>query len=178
MPDVAGKLADCFRTAIITAGKPADVDQYRRLFGGPPEDPTLARLEALAAEEHHAWSAAHKSWQRFEQSIIDNPAWPAAERDRARALVWCRMGRNADEATRTGQRLKPNADACYKLAIQLAPDLQEPYERSFLMLCERKRFAQAVTAGKRLLKRFPNHAQVLESMAELCQARGQPLAAT
>ena len=79
--------------------------------------------------------------------------------------------------TRSGHRLKPNADACYKLAIQLAPDLQEPYERSFLMLCERKRFAQAVTAGKRLLKRFPNHAQVLESMAELCQTRGGPLAA-
>jgi tetratricopeptide (TPR) repeat protein len=73
----------------------------------------------------------------------------------------------------TGRRLQPNAEACYKLAIQLAPDYLEPYERSFLMHRERKRPALAMTAGKRLLKQFPNHAKALELMAELCQSRGE-----
>ncbi len=177
LPHAVDRLADCFRAAIITVGKPDYIDVYRRVFGAPADDPTLTRLEALTAEEHHAWSAAHKLWQRFEQSIIDNPAWPAADRDRARALIWCRMGRNAEETARAGRRLQPNAERCYKLAIQLAPDLLEPYEQSFLMFRERNRIAQALAAGKRLLKRFPNHAPALEAMAELCQTRGEPSAA-
>jgi tetratricopeptide (TPR) repeat protein len=177
LPHAADRLGDCFRSAIISTGRPDDIERYRPLFGAPADDPTLARLEALAAEDHHAWSTAHRFWQRFEQSIIDNPAWPAADRDRARALVWCRMARNAEETARAGRRLQPNAEACYKLAIQLAPDLPEPYEQSFLMLRERNRVAQALAAGKRLLKRFPDHANALEAMAELCQTRGELSAA-
>jgi tetratricopeptide (TPR) repeat protein len=177
LPHAADRLAGCFRAAIISHGEPADIGVYRRVFGATADDPTFGRLEALAAEDHHAWPTAHKAWKLFEQSIIDNAAWPAADRDRARAWIWCRMGRTADEAARAGRRLQPNAEACYKLAIRLAPDLLEPYEESFLMLRDRKRLSQAMAAGKRLLKRFPNHAQALEAMAELCQARGEPLAA-
>jgi tetratricopeptide (TPR) repeat protein len=177
LPHAVGRLGDCFRAAIVAAGKPEDIDHYVRVFGAPTDDPTLARLGALASEEHHAWSTAHKLWQRFEQSIIDNPAWPAADRDRARALIWCRMGRNAEEMARAGRRLQPNAEACFKLAIQIAPDLLEPYEQSFLMLRDRNRITQAVAAGKRLLKRFPEHGKALEAMAELSQGRGDTAAA-
>ena len=131
-----------FRAAIIGHGEPDDVDRYRRLFGAPADDPTLARLEAVAAEDRHAWAAAHKLWQRFEQSMIDNPAWPAADRDRARAFVWCRMGRNADDAAEAGRRLQPNAETCFKRAIELAPDLLEPHEQLFLMLAGPQRRSQ------------------------------------
>ena len=87
--------------------------------------------------------------------MIDNPAWPAADRDRARALVWCRMGRNADEAARHGRRLQPNAETCFKRASQLAPDLLEPYEQTFLMLRDRNQIAPAMAAGKRLAEAVP-----------------------
>jgi tetratricopeptide (TPR) repeat protein len=172
LPDAVGRLADCFRAAIITHGEPEDVSRFRRLFGPPADDLKLARMEALAAEDRHAWTAAHKLWQQFEQSIADNPAWPAADRDRARALVWCRLGRNADDVERGGRRLQPSGDACYKRAIELAPDLVEPYEQSFLMLRERNRLTAALAAGKRLLKKFPDHGLALEAMAELCRERG------
>jgi tetratricopeptide (TPR) repeat protein len=173
MPEAAARLAQCFRAAIIGHGEPADIDRYRRLFGAPADDPTLARLEAAAAEVRHAWAAAHQLWQRFEESVKDNPAWPAADRDRVRAFVWCRMGRNADDAAEAGRRLQPNAEACFKRAAELAPDLLEPHEQLFLMLRDRKKVPSAIAAGKRLLKLFPNHGPALDAMAELCQAKGQ-----
>jgi tetratricopeptide (TPR) repeat protein len=172
LPHAIGRLADCFRAAIVVHGEPADLGYYRRLFGAPADDPNLDRLAALTAEEHRDWRAAHDHWKAFEQTLADNKAWPAADRDRSRALVWCRMGRNADDVERCRRRMQPNAEACYKRAIQLAPDLVEPYEQSFLMLRDRKRVAAALAAGKRLLKQFPEHGPTLEAMAELCYDRG------
>jgi tetratricopeptide (TPR) repeat protein len=172
LPHAMDRLGECFRAAIIAGGEPEDIGRYRRVFGAPPDDSTLARLEALAAEDRHAWAAAHKLWQRFEQSVIDNPAWPAADRDRARALLWSRMGRNADDAAANGRRLQPNAEACFRKAIALAPDLLEPHEQLFLMLRDRNRPAHALAAGKKLLAKFPNHGPALETMARLSQAKG------
>jgi tetratricopeptide (TPR) repeat protein len=171
-PRAADRLGECFRAAIVGHGEPADIDRYRQLFGAPADDPTLARLEALAAENRHAWSAAQQLWQRFEESVKDNPPWPAADRDRVRALVWCHMGRNADDAAQAGRRLQPNAETCFKRAAELTPDLLEPHEQLFLMLRDRNRAGPAIAAGKRLLKLFPNHAPALEAMAEMSQARG------
>jgi tetratricopeptide (TPR) repeat protein len=172
LPEAVGRIADCFRAAIVGHGEPADIDRYRRLFGAPPDDPTLARLEALAAEERHAWSASHTLWQRFEATVIDCPAWPAADRDRVRAHVWCRMGRNADNAAKDGRRLQPNAETCYRRAAELAPGFLEPHEQLFKMLRHRNRLAPALAAGKRLVKQFPDHGPALEAMADLCQTRG------
>jgi Flp pilus assembly protein TadD len=45
------------------------------------------------------------------------------------------------------------------------------------MLCERNRVAQALSAGKRLLKRFPEHGGALEAMAEMSHGRGDAAAA-
>jgi tetratricopeptide (TPR) repeat protein len=168
----AGRLAECFRATIVSHGRPEDVARYRRLFGAPADDPALARLEALAAEDRHAWAAAHKHWQQFAESVADTPAWPPADRGHARALVWCRMGRNAVDAAASGRRLQPNAEACYRKATELAPDLLEPHERLFELLRERGKPAPALAAGKRLLAKFPDHGPTLEALAGLCQAKG------
>jgi tetratricopeptide (TPR) repeat protein len=165
------QLASGFQAAIIRHGQKEDMESYLRVFGPPADDPKLCRLEAMAMEERHAWVQAHEFWQRFQQSLVGNLAWPAADRDRARALVWSRMGRNADEMERERRRLTPNAEACFKQAIQLAPDLLEPYEQWFLMLRERKR-PSALAAGKRLLKQFPDHGPALDAMADLCREAG------
>jgi tetratricopeptide (TPR) repeat protein len=177
LPHAVDRLGDCFRAAIISHGEPADVAIFRRVFGAPADDPSLARLEALAAEDRRAWAAAHKLWQQFEQSVIDNPVWPAADRNHARALVWCRMGRNAADAVAAGRRLQPNAEACFKTAADLAPDLLEPHEQLFELLSERGKPAPAIAAGKRLLAKFPDHGPTLDALAELCCDKGDSAAA-
>jgi tetratricopeptide (TPR) repeat protein len=181
LPDLAPRLANSFYWAVAHAGEAEDVADYRRLFGPPADDPTLARLEALAAEDQHAPAAAHKHWQRFERALADGADWPPADRDRARALVWCRLGRNAaaPEPALYGppgrmrpRALKPPADACFKHAVALAPDLLEAHEQLFLFFRERKRLVQALAAGRKLLEQFPDHVPTLEALAELCQSRG------
>ena len=172
MPEAVARVAECFRAAVIHHATPENVDLYKRVFGPSADDPKLARLEALAAEEGHAWPSAHEFWQKYQISMVGNPAWPTVDRDRARALVWCRMAKAADEAARIGRRLSPTAEACYKEAIRLAPDLLEPYEQSFLMLREEKKASAALAAGRRLLKMFPDHGPALEAMSDLCRDSG------
>jgi tetratricopeptide (TPR) repeat protein len=173
LPEAVHCIAACFRSAIIARGDDDDVDRYRRLFGAPADDPTLARLRALLHEERHLWPPAHAAWQRFDESVADNPAWPKADRDRVRALVWCRMGHNAEQFGNLRPRLEPGAAACYKRAAELAPDLADPHERLLELLRRQGKTAAALAAGKRLVERFPHHAAGLEAMAELCHQKGR-----
>jgi tetratricopeptide (TPR) repeat protein len=174
-PDLVPRLANVFHWAIVHHGEPEDVAGYRRLFGAPADDPTLARLDALAAEDRRADAAAHRHWQRYEQALADLPGLPPADRDRARALVWCRMGRNA--AAREVRLPPPSAEVCFKRAAALAPDLLDAHVQLFQCLRERKRPAQALAAGRRILERFPAHVPTLEALADVSQARGDTGAA-
>jgi tetratricopeptide (TPR) repeat protein len=173
MLDAVERVADCFRAAIITRGEDEDIERYRRLFGAPADDPRLARLKALLHEERHLWPSAHAAWKQFDESVADNPTWPAADRERARALVWCRMGHNAEQFGNLRPRLEPGAEACYRRAAELGPDLAEPQERLFEWLRRQGKTAAALSAGKRLVEQIPDHAAGLAAMADLFCEKGR-----
>jgi len=49
-PHLVPRLAACFYWAIIDHGQPEDMTRYRRVFGNPPDDPEMFRLQALVNE--------------------------------------------------------------------------------------------------------------------------------
>jgi tetratricopeptide (TPR) repeat protein len=183
-PHLTPRLASCFYWAVVDHGQPEDVSRYKRVFGAPADDPLLARLRALSLEDAGLLDQAHREWQTFEKSVADNPsAWPGDLGTRTRALVWTHMGHNAgnipdlekldmlppflrDHPDRP-RPLNPGAEECYRYSIELAPDVLEPYEALFEHFRDKKKKGKAIQAGRRLLKRFPEHVQTLEALADL-----------
>lgn len=189
-PQLVPRLASCFYWAVIRAGEEMDVPRYARLFGAPADDPQFARMSALALEERGQMDGAHRQWQRFEQSVAQNPAaWPAGQADRVRALVWAHMGRNAANVPDVDKLLKqlppflrdhpdrpqpldPSAEKCLRRSIELAPDQLEPYEALVDYYLERDKAGKAEKAARQLLARFPEHAPTLEGLGNLLFERG------
>jgi tetratricopeptide (TPR) repeat protein len=183
-PQLIPRLAACFFWALLSGGEPEDVPRYQRVFGAPPDDPQLARVRALLAERLGEMDRAHTYWQQFEKSIAAHPsAWPGEQFNRARSLVWCRMGQNAagvldldalddlppflrNHPARP-RPLHPSAEKCYGRALELAPDLLEPHLQLFRYHRNREEDAQAEKAARRLLERFPDHVETLEALGDL-----------
>jgi tetratricopeptide (TPR) repeat protein len=182
-PHLVPRLAACFYWAAVETG-PEDSQRYRRVFGAPPDDPHFHRLEALAYDRAPHFTNAHKSWQLFEKEIAaHSEVWPGEQANRARALVWLHMGRNAalipgdkkiaklprylrDDPDRP-RPLKPSAEECFEHGIELAPDLVEAYEALFRYHLDEGEEGKAVKAAKHLLARFPDHAATLQELGEL-----------
>src|SRR5207244_828341 len=118
--------------------------------------------------------------------------WPGPHVNRARALVLCRMGHHAANAPDTAAILQsmpfhlrellperppdyqPNAEASFRQALELAPDLLEPYDELFRYCLDTGKKAKAVTAGHKLLERFPDHLPALVALAKLQLEQGKP----
>jgi tetratricopeptide (TPR) repeat protein len=182
-PQLAARLAACYCWAVITNGSPDDVARYAKAFGSPPDDPTFARLRALAYENARELGEAHKEWQKFEKSVADHPgAWPAGQAERVRALVWSHMGSNAaaqpdlDDPDlppflrnhpRRPRPLKPSAEECFERSLKLAPDVLETHEKLVDLYRDRRKPKKAEEAARRLLKRFPDHVPTLNVLADL-----------
>jgi tetratricopeptide (TPR) repeat protein len=183
-PDLAPRLAWCFYWAVIHHGKPEDVRRYRRVFGAPADDPKLERLQALALEQRGQLAEAQEQWLLFEKSLASNPAWPAEQAAQARALLWCHMGHNAEEAPNLDdlsefppflrrqfpkpKPLKPSAEECYQHALELAPDQLEPYQALLRYYLKQDRPAKAEKMARKLLKRFPEQVSTRETLGDLC----------
>jgi tetratricopeptide (TPR) repeat protein len=181
-PALVNRLAACFFWAILNHGHPEDKERYLRVFGTPTDDPELHRLSALAMEHRHAWEPAHLAWQDLDAEVEKNPAWGTPEqRNRVRALIWSRMGENADARSehadqfpaffqRLSQKersLKPAAEQCFKKSLALAPDQLEAHQALFQHYQDKKKTAKALQAGAELLARFPDHVLTLEAMGDL-----------
>ncbi|HEX5272981.1 MAG TPA: hypothetical protein VFW33_20935 [Gemmataceae bacterium] len=182
-PALAERLAACLYWGIITNGQPEDVTRYARVFGPPPDDPTFARLRALAYEGVHELEEAHEQWQKYEKSVADHPgAWRPGEADRVRALVWSHMGSNAGGVPDVEDRdlppflrnhpdrprpLKPTAEQCFERALKLAPDVLDTHEKLVDLYQTRRKPKKAEQAARRLLDRFPDHVPTLEALASL-----------
>jgi len=186
-PQLVPRLAHCFYWTIIQNGQPPDMERYRRLFGAPADDPELTRLEALALEHCDDLESAHRMWQRYEKTVADNPAvWPGELGQRARALIWCHMGRNAASMPDAKQlkklpafmrdgfrhlpKLKPSAEECFQRSLTLAPDQRETHEAAFDFHEKRDEPAKAEAAARSLLEHFPEHVPTLEKLADQCLA--------
>jgi tetratricopeptide (TPR) repeat protein len=182
-PQLAARLAACYYWAAITNGSPDDVPRYGRVFGTPPDDPTFARLRALAFEGAHEFAEAHKEWQKFEKSVADHPgAWPTGQAERVRALVWSHMGSNAaaqpdfdnpdlppflrNHPDRP-RPLKPAAEECFEQSLKLAPDVLETHEKLVDLYREQHKPKKAERAARDLLGRFPDHVPTIQALADL-----------
>ena len=183
-PDLARRLAQCFFWSIIERGQPEDVERHARVFGATADDPHRHRLEALALEARGMWPEAHAAWQDFIKDVAANPGiWPAGAAARVQALIWSRMAENAhphmqkrsasgnpffDMFARQTKPLKPSAEACFQKAIELAPDRLDAYRDLLHLYLDEDKIAKAKKIGAELIKRFPDHADTLEILGELC----------
>lgn len=182
-PPLADRLAACFYWGIVTTGQPEDVPRYSRVFGAPPDDPTFARLRALAYEGAQELEEAHKEWQKFEKSVADHPqGWPAGEADLIRALVWSHMGSNAAAVPDFDDPIlppflrnhpdrprpfKPAAEQCFEQSLKLAPDVLDTHEKLVGHYQAVRKPKKAEQAARRLLERFPDHVPTIEALASL-----------
>jgi tetratricopeptide (TPR) repeat protein len=190
-PDLVPRLAACFYWTVISGGLPEDVRRYLKVFGPPPDDPHCYRLQALAAEHHHGLADAHEFWQAYEKFLAASPSgWPNEQAKRARALVWLRMGRNADSVPDTDsipglpeylrnhpdrpRGLKPSADKCYQNSVKLAPEMLEAHEALFQYHRDRGEFDKAEKAARQLLQHFQEHGATLEGLGDLLLEQGRP----
>jgi len=182
------RLADCFAWAIIEHGQPEDLERMARVFGSPPDDPVLDRLAALALETRGMWPEAHKAWADYVAFIAKSPhLWPGETHKAAQAAIWVRMAENANPAihrrtkspnpffdafARQTKPLKPSSEDCFEQAIQLAPDQLKHYLGLFHLHVQEGQTAKAKKIGNELIKRFPDHAETLEVLAELSVESG------
>jgi tetratricopeptide (TPR) repeat protein len=188
-PQQLSRLAACLQSATLRIGNQRDLQRFKRVFGAPPEDPQLDRLEALALEGCGDLEQAHKHWQKYEQSVANHPeVWPSGQAARVRALVWLRMGNNAasipDNAMLKDappwiknmpgrpKALKPTAEQCFQRSLALDPELVDVHEELFDFYRVRKQEAKAVEVGKKLLERFPEHLPTLSALSELLMTQG------
>jgi tetratricopeptide (TPR) repeat protein len=182
-PDVAKRLTNLFFWAIINDGHPEDLDRFARVFGFPPDDPHLHRLQALATETRGLWPEAHASWQEFIRDVGDSPQiWPAEVGKRVQALIWSRMAENAGPHRRRGSgvnplfeilsertaTLKPGPEQCLEKAIKLAPDRIESQRALFDLYRDDDKLAKAKKLAQQMLKRFPDDFETLEDLAGVC----------
>ena len=183
-PQMVPRLAACFYWSIISVGRPEDVPRYQRVFGPPQDDPHFNRLRAMAYEREHGLTEAHHDWQAYEKWIASNPAaWPGEQANRARALIWLHMGRNAASMPDTDKLadlppflrdhpdrprpLSPSAEKCFEKSLELAPDQREHYQALFSYYEEQDKPAKAEKTARRLLERIPDDAPMLEALGDL-----------
>lgn len=188
-PALVPRLASCFYWSVIMTGGPDCMPRLQRLFGSPPDDPHLHRLEAIAYDKSHDFAGAHDYWQRFENDLKANPAgWTAEEVTHARALLWCHMGHNAASIPNAAQMamlpaflrdhpdrpqpLKPSAEECFRRALELAPDLLEAHESLFRHHQTADHKDKAIKAGRALLAQFPDHLPTLLGLGDLLLHEG------
>jgi tetratricopeptide (TPR) repeat protein len=188
-PHLVQRLAACFFWAIIDRGFPEDLQRYQRVFGGPPEDPRLWRLEALALEQRSDLHTAHEAWQKYERSLASyHGSLPAEHIQRMRAMVWQHMGHNAaslpDVPTLPTspqdifnfnpipRPLKPTAEECFNESLKLAPSQLDAHLALVHYFLDHDKHGKALQAAKRLLKEFPEHVPTLTTAGDLHLERG------
>lgn len=193
-PQVVPRLAASFYWQMLETG-PDDILRYQRVFGQPPDDPHLHRLQAIGYEKAQELALAHRHWQQYEQEIAAHAEkWPGDQANHARAFIWQRMGENAasiPEPERKQQRrsfgmfgdedplapLDPPAEKCFQESLALAPDLLETHEALVRYHLEAKREGKAEKAARQLLQHFPDHVATLELVSDLRRKRGDYAAA-
>lgn len=190
------KLANCFYWLIIMGGEPDDMAEFEAVFGKPPDDPHFNRLVGLVMESSGRLDQAHKEWKQYSDWIAKQPQrFPGVFGKRARAILALRMGDNAVEYEQSDDRfspfgfldfferqlngrgdkkpLKPSAEACYRSALELAPDWKEPHSRLLDYYAEEEQWEKAEEIGRKLTERFPDDSQALIDFSEILHTLGK-----
>lgn len=189
-PQMLPKLANCFYWLIVMGGHPDDMEEYEAIFGKPPDDPNFSRMIALATEARGRFEEAHREWGQYANWIASKPQlFPGEFGKRARAMLFLRMGDNAQEHDRGpdesdpdsfldflrmqlhGQDkhkpLKPSAETCYRNAMELSPDWKEPLKRLLDFYADHEQWEKAEAVGKKLIEHFPDDSAALVELAEI-----------
>jgi tetratricopeptide (TPR) repeat protein len=188
-PHLVPRLAHCMYWAILNTG-PDELSRYKRVFGPPADDPFFNRLTALAYDNGGELTGAHDYWQRLEREISQHPnGWPGDQAKLARALIWLRMAENAAsipppekramlprflrELDQMPDQLVPGAEACFRRALELAPNLLDIHSAQFHYYLRNEQTAKAIKSGRRLLELFPDHVQTIEELAAVYEFKRQ-----
>jgi tetratricopeptide (TPR) repeat protein len=188
-PHLVPRLANCLYFALLKQGQPDDLPRYRKHFGDPPHDPTFSNLQAQIGELIGQFEQAHSHWQKFDEWLATAPpGWGGELARRARAVVWVRMGENAEKVDerrraaatddwgpprRKPKPLDPPAVACFRRATELAPDWAVAAHSLFEALIEAKKPADAEAAARDFLTRDPTYLPAVVALAELLQLQGR-----
>ncbi len=194
-PEMVQKIANCFYWLIIEGGEPEDMMAYQRIFGGHPDDKQFSRLQGLIYEKEEEYAEANKYWKRYLDEIArDEVHWPGEHGRLARAMLWKRMGDNAQTALdqveeeddfddfmpfrpqkkKSGRTpVDPPAEQCYRQAIELAPSLKAPTVGLLNLLLAGERYAEAEVFAQRFLERMPHDVEVLVFITNLQVAQSK-----
>jgi tetratricopeptide (TPR) repeat protein len=171
-PELEAALARCCYGALWQAGIDG-AEALRALFAPPANDPTLDRLQAFAAERRDDWQTANRHWRRYDAVLEHLAGFSDDDRRRARALVWCRCGDNAERVEPPIQSKKPwAAEVCYRRAIEIDPSATGAHIALFDYFRQRNRFDAALAVGRQLAELCPNNATVIAALAELAFEMG------
>ncbi len=185
-PNLVPRLGNVLYHAIVVQGTPKDMEQYRRYFPHPPDDPQFCKLQALACETTDYPDAAIEHWQKYEAWLASNPSgWSPELLARARAIVLQRIGRLVedmnivDEAPAELKRamrkmigeddLKTNfgnPDDYYRKSLDLSPDWPDPAYDLFDRLASQKRWPAAERVATDFLARRPDDLEMLDRLFE------------
>ncbi len=153
--------------------------KFVRVFGPLPEDPRLIRCCAIDCE-HEDPIEAQALWRLYLTQLHDATAIRPQLRDRARALVWVRLGELAAAATPPPEMLAyfpfPHGNdedevGCYRTSLKYNPLDLSVHERLLDALVRRKEWRAAEQHALQVLDRWPDHVRSLTLLAEQCFER-------
>jgi tetratricopeptide (TPR) repeat protein len=166
-PELEAALGRCCYGALWQAGIDG-AEAQRALFAPPDHDPTLDRLQALAAERRDDWQTANRHWRRYDAVLEHLTGFTDDDRRRARALVWRRCGNNAERVESPIQSKRPSAaEMCYRRAIEIDPSATGAQIALFDYFRQRNRFDATLAVGRKLAELCSNNVSVIASLAEL-----------
>lgn len=195
LPAAVPRLANVMYHAIRRVGQPDDMARYRKLFGGPVDDPEFHKLQGQVWEESGDLREALRNWAVYDGWLSGPPAgWPDPLARRARAIVQHRMADVAREiaedaeaspfddifnffsAPRRGKvsREKPPDPAVYlRKAVELAPDWEAPAVELYEEYRGAGKAAEAEAVARAFLARVPGSVPMLLRLAEALARQGR-----
>lgn len=189
-PSLVLRLANCFYWAVAASGSTNFVQRFAQILGASSDDPHLHRLRALTCERHHDLADACIAWQQYERQIPDIvKQWPRSAalplsdlQNQARAMVLGHIGKLAAELSFPDQldflpdfmrdqlspkrAAHPNAEDCFVQRLALVPDQLEAYTDLLEYYRQLEEPEKAENVARRLVERFPNHAETLEFLGD------------
>lgn len=188
-PDWFDRLQRIMFWEVIERGKTTDVASFHSIFGPLPDDPSCDRLVSLLRETRHLWGLANQSWHDYVSTVAQIPGLTPAERQRLKAMVLVRMGKNTwnlfralmpdllganlplqtalDSLRRNGQS---SPDVFFRQAIEADPHWIEPRRQLVWHLIAMHRYREAISELKKLLQLTPDDLLTLRYAAICCEA--------
>jgi tetratricopeptide (TPR) repeat protein len=170
-PALAAKLAQILYVKIATEGDTTNIERMRATLPMPADDPHGYRLQALQASDPEDTPLAVDSWLAYRTEIATlTNRFPGESNALAQALVWEHiagiMSDMAEEFTDIPASI-PRAAECYRKSIALVANRVLPHVRLLDELkSDKSKSALAVTAAKKLVAKFPDHAPTWQFLGD------------